>query len=167
MNSKELSASVFDLLKKDNSIDSIESIDNKNKMEFTIEDVFVNLRLISKIEPGNRLINDSEKYINIDNSYFPSITRWFKGTNRNMNLQFVNFILTKAFEFNDELLNTNNDESVRKLLRLNTDLKGASNGLLNLKQTYKADKLIQSEIDVMVDNIRSKLDLNSKKISFS
>lgn len=135
-------------------------------IDMTQEDIFINLRLISKIEVGNKLIQ-SDKHVNIDTSYFQSLTRWFNGNNRKDSLQFINLILSKAFELNDKLLNDKSEESAQILLRLNNDLKNSLNGLVNLKQTYAADKLVQSEIDVMIDNISSKLDLNSKNLNFN
>jgi hypothetical protein len=139
---------------------------NIKNMELSQEDIFVNLRLISKIEVGNKLIQ-TDKHVNIDNSYFQSITRWFKGNNRKDSMMFINVILTKSFELNDKLLHEKSEESAQILLRLNNDLKNSLNGLINLKQTYSSDKLVQSEIDVMIDNITSKLDLNSKNLNFT
>jgi len=135
-------------------------------IELTQEDIFVNLRLISKIEVGNKLIQ-SEKHVNIDNSYFSSIVRWYYGCNRKETIKFINIILQKSFELNDKLLIEKNENSAQILLRLNNDFKNALNGLNNLKQTYSSDKLIQSEIDVMIDNITLKLDLNSKNLNFN
>jgi hypothetical protein len=130
-------------------------------IEFTLEDIFINLTLISKIEVGNKL-TQNEKYINIDNNWMlSSITRWMFGHNRTTSIQFLTAIFVKAFEYN-ETLKDKTTESMQQLLRLNTDLKNAINGLVNLKQTYYYDKLTQSELDVMIDNIRSKLDLNFK-----
>jgi hypothetical protein len=133
--------------------------------DLTIDDILINLTLISRIEVGNKLILSS-KYINIDTSYFQFFTRWVKNTNRNETLTFINMILSRAFEFNDRLLLEKTDESSQLLLRLNNDLKNSINGLNNLKQTYCQDKLIQSEIEVMIDNIRCKIDINSKSVKF-
>ncbi len=138
----------------------------KQEIELTLEDVFVNLRLISKIEVGDKLIQ-TDKYVNIDTSFLKFFTRWYYGTNRNNTLGFINVVLLKAFEINSKLLEEKTDESVQILLRLTTDMKNSVNGLINLKHTYSSDKLIQSEIDVMIDNIRSKLDLNSKNLNFN
>jgi hypothetical protein len=133
--------------------------DNNNITELTTDDIFVNLRLISKIEVGNKLIQ-IDKYVNIDTSYFQSITRWYKGANRNNTIKFMLFIFGKAFELNDNLLNDKTDDSIQNLLRLNNELKNSINGLVNMKQTYYSDKLIQSEIDVIMDDIQSRLDSN-------
>ena len=132
------------------------------------EDIFVNLTLIAKIEAGDKLVrNKTDKHLNIDTSYLQFITRWFKGVGRNNSLKFINLILTKAFEINDKLIEDKNEVDAQTLFRLTSDLKNSLNGLNNLKQTYSYDKLIQSEIDVMIDNIRSKLDYNSKNLVFS
>lgn len=135
-------------------------------IELTLEDVFINLRLISKINQGEKLLQN-DKHINIDTSYFQLITRWIRKAGRTESIGFIQKVLTKAFEFSDILIKEQTDESAQKLLRLNIDLKNSLEGLTNLKITYMFDKLIQSEIDVMIDNIRSKLDINSKYLNFT
>ena len=138
-----------------------------NQIILTKEDLFVNLTLLAKIEVGDKLVRSKkDKHLNIDTSYIQFITRWFRGNNRNTSLKFINLVLSKAFEMNDMLLAEKTQESALKLFRLTSDFKNSLNGLNNLKQTYSYDKLIQSEIDVMIDNIRSKLDLNSKNLHF-
>lgn len=64
------------------------------------------------------------------------------------------------------MLEEKSEKSAVTVFRLTADLKNSLNGLNNLKQTYSTDKLIQSELDVMIDNIRNKLDLNSKNLNF-
>ena len=64
------------------------------------------------------------------------------------------------------MLEDKSEKSAVTVFRLTADLKNSLNGLNNLKQTYSMDKLIQSELDVMIDNIRNKLDLNSKNLNF-
>lgn len=142
----------------ENNIKNEEKSDNET---LTLQEVYINLVLISKINVNDKLICNS-KYINIDNSYFKSLTRWYRGVSRNTNLQFINFILTNAYIFNDKLLLGNNEDDNQNLLRLTNELKNSINGLLNLKQTYTFDKLIESEIDVLIENIRNKVELNFK-----
>jgi hypothetical protein len=139
---------------------------DKNENDLNLEDVFINLRLISKINQGEKLLQ-TDKHINIDTSYFQVITRWFRGASRNETISFIQKILAKAFDFSDKLIDDEIDESSQKLLRLNTDLKNCLEGLANLKVTYMYDKLIQSEIDVLIDNVRSRLDLNAKYLTSS
>lgn len=150
----------------DKSIEE-EEPENLDNIVLNREDIFVNLTLIAKIEVGDKLIrNKDDKHLNIDTSYFQFITRWLKGNSRNTSLKFISLVLSKAFEINDMLLADKTHISAQQLFRLTSDLKNCLNGLNNLKQTYTYDKLIQSEIDVMIDNVRSKLDLNSKNLHF-
>ena len=165
-NSKSVRFSLENLTKT--SIDEEEDItEDLDHIILSKEDIFVNLTLLAKIEVGDKLIrNKADKHLNIDTSYFQFITRWLKGNSRNTSLKFINLVLTKAFDINDKLLEDKSTISAQNLFRLTSDLKNCLNGLNNLKQTYSYDKLIQSEIDVMIDNIRSKLDLNSKNLHF-
>lgn len=115
-------------------------------------EVFINLTVISKIACGDKLILESDNLLNIDTSYLQFITRWWNGSNRMELLDFVNTVLTRAFEMNKRFLTEQNEVMV---FRLTADLKNALTGLNNLKQTYPHDKLVQSEIDVMMENIRA------------
>ena len=152
---------------KSNEEDDEEKPEKMEDIVLSNEDVFVNLTLISKIEVGDKLVrNKADKLLNIDTTYFQFLTRWFRGNNRNNSLKFISLVLVKAFEINDKLLSDKTANTAQQLFRLTSDLKNCLNGLNNLKQTYSYDKLIQSEIDVMIDNIRLKLDYNSKNLHF-
>lgn len=148
----------------DKKNESFETNDSSVK-DFTLEDIFINLTLIARIEVGNKLVRN-DKYVNIDTSYFQFITRWFNSQNRTDSIRFTASVLSKAFEYSDNLSKQKDDESRQNLLRLNTALSNAINGLTNLSQTYHYDKLTQSEIDVMINNIRTKLNIQSKHIQF-
>lgn len=140
-----------DIMIKDRS-EKIEKEDKENK-----EDVFVNLTVISNIVPGDKLLLD-DRLLNIDTSRFQFLTRWLRGANRVDTMQFIRSVLEKAFEMNDECVSTKDGKT---LLRLMSVLKNVTKGLGHLKQTYPSDKLIQSEIDVMIENIIAKLNTNS------
>jgi hypothetical protein len=71
--------------------------------DLNLEDVFINLRLISKINQGEKLLQ-SDKHINIDTSYFQVVTRWFRGASRNETINFIQKVLAKSFEFSDKLI---------------------------------------------------------------
>ena len=171
-----------DIIDNRNTKETVEELTNKNQVSykfantnndmnpyisipFTLEDIFVNLTLIARIDVGNKLVR-YDKYVNIDTSYFQSITRWFNGQNRSDNLKFTSAVLLKAFEYSDNLTRQKDDESRHNLIRLNTSLTNVINGLSNLSQTYYYDKLAQSEIEVMINNIRTKLNIQSKHIQF-
>ncbi len=117
-------------------------------------EVFINLTVISKIASGDKLVLEHDHLLNIDTSYLQFVTRWWRGANRMEMLDFMNTVLSRAFEMNKRFLEEQNEVMI---FRLTTDLKNALTGLNNLKQTYPHDKLVQSEIDVMMENIRATL----------
>jgi hypothetical protein len=143
---------------KDLKEEKIEKEDKTNP-----ETVFINLTVISTISSGDKLTLE-DKFLNIDNSYFQCVTRWMKGVNRNETLKFINEVLTEAFKWNDKWIE---EKNVDLLLRLMTYLKNALKGLNNMKQTYPNDKLVHSEIDVMMENINSKLHNNSVILQYN
>ena len=119
----------------------------------TLDDIFINLNLIAKIEIGDKLyIND--KFINIDMSYVQPLLRWYYGIDRKSTIHFVRLVINKSFDFCEELTEP------KMLFRLNNDLKNSIVGLTKLKQTYITDKLVQAEIDVIIEDIRSKIESN-------
>ena len=129
----------------------------------TPEEIFINLTVIANISSGDKLIID-DKFLNIDTSMLPSVTRWLKGINRNNILEFITNVLRSAFEANDKWVEEKNGQM---LIRLMSDLKNALKGLNHLKQTYPNDKLVHSEIDVMMENIQTKLHNNSTILQFT
>jgi len=137
----------------------VEILDN-NIYNFTQNDIdyiFINLKLITKIESGNKIcINNN--FINIDTSYFKPLTRWYNDINRNDNLNFIKNIINNSFSLSEELIKTNNTSLLN---RLNNEFKYIIPGLINYKQTYYADKLFQSEIDVLIENIKYKIEQNN------
>lgn len=141
--------------KKENIVTKSDKENKENKENK--EDVFVNLTVISNIVPGDKLLLD-DRLLNIDTSHFQFLTRWLRGANRVDTMQFIRSVLEKAFEMNDECVSMKDGKT---LLRLMSVLKNVTKGLGHLKQTYPSDKLIQSEIDVMIENIITKLNVNS------
>lgn len=155
MSKNKLNISCDNKINNDNDIEILD----KNIYKFTQNDIdyiFINLRLITKIEAGNKIcINNN--FINIDTSYIKSISRWYYDINRNDNLIFVKNIINNSFLLNEELTLTKN---ISLLNRLNNEFKSIINGLINYKQTYSTDKLFQSEIDVLIENIKYKIEQN-------
>lgn len=131
------------------------------KPEFTLEEILINLSLISKIENGNKLVI-TDKYINIDTSYFNFVTRWLFGSSRMNTMEFIREMLNQSFLHGIKLLQEDTETSNQLLMRLNSELKNSINGLTSLKQTYYMDKAIQAKIDVMIENIRDQLELKLK-----
>ena len=133
-------------------VSSLEDLQQPYAQNTQKEEIFINLSVLAKIKPGDKLILEKDKLLNIDTSIFPSLMRWINGINRMVILRFINDILEKSFELHDLWLK---EEKNQLVFRITSDLKNALDGLLNLKHTYSTDKLVQSELDVMMENIRT------------
>ena len=73
-------------------------------LTFNIDIIFINLRLITKIEIGDKIYINN-KFINIDNSYFKPLTRWYYDINRNDNLNFIKMVINNSFLLRNSLVN--------------------------------------------------------------
>jgi len=109
----------------------------------SLEDIYINLSVISKIEVNNKLIID-DIYITIDKTYFNFISRWFSNSSRDESIKYISYIINSSFIYLNHLTEVD---------RLNNHLQLCLNGLNNLKQTYISDKLMQAKIDVIIGNI--------------
>lgn len=128
----------------------------------SIDILHTNLVLLSKIQPGDKLIYTSN-ILNIDRSYLQSVRRWYNSNDRNKTTQFINIIIDQTFIMIDNILGdetfiTLSSETRDIILqRFNLELKNSINGLINLKTTYNDDSSIVSTIDVIIDNINNKV----------
>lgn len=112
----------------------------------SLKDINNNLQTISKIKPDEKLYH-YENNLYLEDSYVPSIKRWYRGSSRTDTNIFIKYILTQAF-FQSELLKKRyDDESVNLHNALLNNLKSAINGLQNLKETYKLDDEFCFKID--------------------
>jgi len=143
-----------------NTVDSEVKNSQQTNIDYTtvvksmnLDDIFINLNLIAKIEQGDKLYIQ-DKYVNIDTSYIQSIMRWYWGVDRKITINFIKLVINKAFEFCDELVKSD----TKMLFRLTNDLRNSISGLTKLKNTYATDKLVQAEIDVVIEDIRSKIE---------
>lgn len=119
-----------------------------------VDNILINIRLISKIDVGNKIITN-DKYIDIDTSYFPSLFRWYYEIDRKKNIEYIISIYERAFQLIEKLKKNKNTILLNRLIN---ELKQSITGIFNYKQTYITDKLFQSEIDILIDNIRNKID---------
>jgi len=107
-------------------------------ISMNLKDINENLIILSKIKLNDKLYNDENK-IYIEDSYIPSIKRWYRGSDRHNTNKFIKYILTQAF-FQLELLKKGNDtESIFLQNTLLNNLKNTINGLTNLQKTYSND----------------------------
>ena len=84
-------------------------------------------------------------------------------------MEYIDNIIVKTFEWMDKVYDEykngadkiNNDifeeDKESLLLRLSKEIINASEGLKNLRITYKHDSLVNSQIQLMLDKIRIKI----------
>lgn len=107
-------------------------------ISMSLKDINKNLIILSKVKLNDKLYHDENK-IYIEDSYIPSIKRWYRGSSRDDTNKFIKYIFTQAF-FQLELLKKRNDtESIFLQNTLLNNLKSTVSGLTNLQKTYSND----------------------------
>jgi len=92
---------------------------NINEIQFTNDELFINLKLISKINPNDKLKIDitKSKLLSVDNDYLQSLTRYFYGYDRNNTLEFIDKLINTVFLKTNQLkqhIDTSNNNSNNK-----------------------------------------------------
>jgi len=119
-----------------------------------MDTTLVNLKVISKLEPSVKLETDGVLFTQVEWSLFPeSVRRWWTGQNRQNTINKIKQTYKNSFA----LINGDDNTTKSRVL----EAMGESlSGLKNLKQTYAGDNTITSQIDVMIEDINSKLNTN-------
>ncbi len=154
MNMKEI---INKAEKKDDEINKMEEL--INKVEENIDNFIIlsNLTLLSKVQKYEKLVikkrqnkGDINFEIQIDNSYLPSIKRFFYGDDRDKTIEYLNKLINYGIEKYDNEKKKDNKIGMNKIASL---LESSKLGLSNLKITYNTDQSITSKIDIIIDTI--------------
>jgi hypothetical protein len=108
-----------------------------------IEEIIINLKLLQKIEKGQKLIT-RDAYLNIETSYLfipEGIRRWKRQDNRNEMIKTVNRVI------NDAITHIKKDG-------MNEYLCKTKMGIMNLKETYSACHQTCARLDMILDKIK-------------
>ena len=170
---------------EDNNEININDNINNNPMdpnEMNIDQIIINLKILALIKKNEKLsIRDQDTCLIIDGKnnflYLQSIKRWLNQDNRQKTMNYIDKIIHKTFEWMDKVYeqyknkeyNSEKDEEEISeeifeedkqslLLRLSKELINAAEGLKNLRITYKNDSRINSEIQLLLDKIKIKVD---------
>jgi len=115
--------------------------------ETDIEDIILNLKIISKIKQHEKLVVVN-KTLTVDHRIGQPFWRWYTADNRSDTLQFIASIVNNALDYT---LQTNH--AVFDSQTLKTELLNVIQGLDNLSATYKVDNYIVAKIDLIRDKI--------------
>lgn len=99
----------------------------------------INLRVVSKLQPGDRLQCCDSRYFGIDRGYMVWLWRWMKGDTRNIMLERLEDTVKTANDM------AKDDHSIKELLRL------ANSGLKHLLDTYHTDPTTVSRLEAISD----------------
>jgi len=142
---------------KDEEMNKMEEL--INKVEENIDNFIIlsNLTLLSKVQKYEKLVikkrqnkSDINFEIQIDNSYLPSIKRFFYGDDRDKTIEYLNKLINYGIEKYNEEKKKDNKIGMNKIASL---LESSKLGLSNLKITYNTDQSITSKIDIIIDTI--------------
>lgn len=123
-----------------------------------LEDVILNLKLISKIKQNDKMIVVN-KIIQVDNRFLQPIFRWYTSDNRAETFNFITLIINKGTE---NLLSDKKEDSIYSKDFIKKELLNCLQGLENLGATYKNDILISSKIDLLKDKIKKICNFENK-----
>lgn len=162
----------------DKNINDITNITDIKDM--TIDNIIINLKIIALIKKHEKLSVQDNSLIIDDHTnifYIQSITRWINDDNRQKTMEYIDKIIQKTFEFMDKVYDdyksqenpsNKNKQNISEeifeedkeslLLRLSKEIINAAEGLKNLRQTYKNDSLVNSQIQLLLDKIKIKVE---------
>jgi hypothetical protein len=116
-----------------------------------------NLSILSHIEKYQKLSviydNTNNKLnfqIQIDESYFPQLSRWYYNQNRTNTIATIDNLIDYSLQQYAYYTDTNNEKYIKKY---NSLLNNAQKGLLNLKITYESDIENSFKISKIIEKI--------------
>jgi hypothetical protein len=148
-----------------------------------IQNILINLNILSKIKPYDKIYINKDNLITIEyNSIFQGIMRFFYNNSREKNLTNLTTFYQSVYCILDELLNSqylnnenintfieeDNDEFnkvLNNLKKINHYLELSLGGINNLKKTYNSDIVTDSKLDIIINNTELYIDKINKKIN--
>jgi hypothetical protein len=151
------------------------------------DNLLVNLKIISKIVPYNRLKLCNNSSSTIDNPNALSwLTRWYNGDSRAKTVQFVKSVIGDSITITNDLMNstyvsnmlsselktkvkTSYEETefiktINALHLIQEEMTSCKGGLKNLQQTYETDVQIVSQLEVQMNKIDGHLGIIKRKL---
>ena len=125
------------------------------------DNLLTSLKIVGRIRQHEK-ISTTGTIVRIDGQQTATqaIRRWWTGETRTRNLEDVKALIDTAFHDLDLLRGDDEEVSTRNqvyVLRLETELRGAMQGLVNLQSTYEDDSVAHARLDVLRDRIRTQL----------
>jgi hypothetical protein len=143
------------------------------------DNILVNLKIISKIAPNNKLklIHNTTT---IEKEGIASwILRWYNGDSREKTVNFIKIVLADAINMTNDIMNstyinnknrrttyeeTEYTKSLSTLFLIKNELYNSKTGIINLQKTYELDIQIISQLEVVMNKIDGHLGIIERKL---
>ncbi len=148
--------------------------------------LFCNLKVISQLEPDQKLyVSDKELVIDVSN-YLSPISRWWYDENRDKTLERITELAEEAIQNGNNAIRSESGNDYRFLENSETNIKlrewelerdtitsttnigflehliseltNLIQGIETLRKTYESDKTLCSKLEVIVQNLNSNID---------
>jgi len=150
---------------------------NKKITPEMIDELLYKLQIFETINVGDKLSCNTDKII-IDNSYLPSITRWYYSEDRKLTIDLIKNTINEIINITDNIFrneiaiqkndkekdirknSTNNffkysnEELLKKILFSSSS---SLKGLNNLKKTYDNDQHITLELELFIEKLKNRI----------
>ncbi len=129
------------------------------------KEIITKLKFISKIQPGDK-VNTKPYFSIVHDDWITSIFRKFYNfESRIQTLQFITETIASTFQIIEQIKRTSIQSEIGDttniLNNLYKDLIACKEGISNLFQTYKNDKIVVCQLETIIENIDLFLQMNN------
>jgi hypothetical protein len=133
------------------------------------EDVQINLRLLSDLKEGEKLLVEKNSSLRVDQRYAQCVRRYWSADSREKTLKFIKHVIDAAKGHCQEavenvLAGKDKLANMDKLLNMQTLLRSASDGLGRIANTYSDDKHNLATINTFKSAITVFCDQDLKRV---
>lgn len=158
-----------------NDNDNVNENDNVNDnavgndfKHLSYEDIQVNLRLLSDLKEGEKLMIKDNRYIVVDDRFGLSLWRFFSDDSRIRSLDFISHVIEESGRYCSDAvkqikMNSEKKANMEKLIKIQSLLTSSQTGLSRLIETYSDDKLSRAKIETIINTINTYKDKDLKK----
>jgi hypothetical protein len=164
-----LSTNVFTTLETDQPTSSDQESDKFADLSYM--DVQINLRLLSDIKEGEKLMVVDGRCITVDQRYVQMVRRYWTSDSRERTLRFINHLIIAAKKYCDEAVekvkvcknNQIKQDNLEKLINIQSLLRSSTTGLGRMATTYADDKRNLATINTFCSTISVFCDQDLKR----
>jgi len=140
--------------------------------------LFINLKILGKIQKNGRICRSYDGIISLENdNFYQSVKRTLSSDSRKQSIFEINSIINECIECLNGILNSkymnklqaNTDDyfkSCEDISLILKELSFAKSGIDNLKFTYTVDANVESQLDIIIVKIQSILKVMNFRLNY-